>query len=653
MRETRPSLSRNIRRFIPLLCWLAVVLLVAGFAAPGSALAQTNEFHMDQYDAEITVNTDSSLDVTETLIYVFDSGSFKRGLREIPLDRVDSITGVSVVEITDGGSTEYSETTFNEDDERDQGVPETFGTKVTGNTLRIRWIFPETTFGTRAFRVSYHVTGAMRVYDDRDELQWKAIPEDWQGDIDRSSVTVTLPGNVDVNSLTLASQPEVEPGRQGNSVTWSDNNVNNGLEIGVQLPKGTVQATKPGWQQALDDQEKFYAELEKNEPIFSFIALVLTLVILVGGILWVFRRWYRAGRDKPVKLLTDYLTEPPSSLPPGLVGTLLDESADVRDVISTVVDQGTKGNLTIREAEKGGLLSSKDFEYTKTNGNVQYRFEEMVLNAVFSKGNPVRLSELKNTFYSKLPPIYDEMYRNLVALKYFPENPKGVRTRNRVGGVLLIVLGAVLFFLGMTVGLLFSPLMMLPGIAVVIVGIGATVTAGAMPRKTDFGSEEAEKWRAFARYLQQMQKYTDVQAASDKFQKYLPYAVALGIERQLITQFNSVPTAMPTWYAPYGYYPYPVGVPIGSSHTRDGGAGNLGGGGGAPSFDPGGAMQNMSDSFAGSMQGMANSFTDMVNSASNIMTSQPSSSGSSSGGWGGGGGSFGGGGGGGGGGGAD
>jgi uncharacterized membrane protein YgcG len=651
MRETRPSLSPTIRRFIPILCWLAVVLPVAGFAAaPHSALAQTNEFHMDQYDAEITVNADSSLNVTETLIYVFDSGSFKRGLREIPLGRVDSITGVSVVETTNGSSTDYRETTFNEDDERDAGVPETFGTKVSGDTLRIRWIFPETTSGTRSFRVSYHVTGAMRVYDDRDELQWKAIPPDWQGDIDRSSVTVNLPDNVDVGSLTLASQPEAEVSRQGNSVTWSDNNVNDGLEIGVQLPKGAVQATKQAWQQALDDQEKFLAELEKNEPIFSFIALVLTLVILVGGILWVLRRWYRAGRDKPVKLLTDYLTEPPSSLPPGLVGTLLDESADVRDVIATVVDQGTKGNLTIRESEKGGLLSSKDFEYTQTNSNVQYRFEDMVLSAVFSKGSPVRLSDLKNTFYSKLPPIYDEMYRNLVALKYFPENPKGVRTRNRVMGVLLIVLGVVLFFIGITVGLLLSPLMMLPGVAVVIVGIGATVTAGAMPRKTDFGSEEAEKWRAFSRYLQQMQKYTNVQAASDKFQKYLPYAVALGIERQLITQFNSVPTAMPTWYAPYGYYPYPVGVPVGShtSHTRGGD-----GGGGVPSFDPGGAMQNMSDSFAGSMQGMANSFTDMVNSASNIMTSQPSSSGSSSGGWGGGGGSFGGGGGGGGGGGAD
>ncbi len=35
--------------------------------------------------------------------------------------------------------------------------------------------------------------------------------------------------------------------------------------------------------------------------------------------------WYRRGRDKPVGLVADYLPEPPSDLPPGMVGTMLDE----------------------------------------------------------------------------------------------------------------------------------------------------------------------------------------------------------------------------------------------------------------------------------------------------------------------------------------
>jgi uncharacterized membrane protein YgcG len=356
-----------------------------------------------------------------------------------------------------------------------------------------------------------------------------------------------------------------------------------------------------------------------------------------------------------VALPADYLADPPSDLPPGLVGTLLDESADIRDVIATVVDMAKKGNLTIAESDPGGFLQGKDFEYRKTGNQVSYRFEEMVLDAMFKTSDSVRLSELKNKFYTSLPDIYSEMYKTLVALKYFPESPKTVRTRNSGIGCAIIALGLAAAFLWFTFGAMYSWMIIVPAIGLGATGLVRMFMAGAMPRKTDMGSEQAERWRAFKRYLQQIQTYTNVQEAADRFQKYLPYAVAMGVDREFINQFNSVPAAMPTWYAPYGYYPYPyvVGGP-GPGTASTGGPGTPTTP--MPGFDPGGAVQGMSNSLGAAMQGMSDSFTSMVNSASNILTSQPSSSGSSGGGgggWGGGGGSFGGGGGGGGGGGAD
>ena len=78
-------------------------------------------------------------------------------------------------------------------------------------------------------------------------------------------------------------------------------------------------------------------------------------------------------------------------------------------VIATVVDQGRKGNLTMQETESGGiggLFKAKDFQYAQVGNKVDYRFEEMTLNAIFKHGNPVLLSDLKNSFYSDLPPIY-------------------------------------------------------------------------------------------------------------------------------------------------------------------------------------------------------------------------------------------------------
>ena len=511
--------------------------------------------------------------------------------------------------------------------------------------------------------MSYHAAGAVRVYSDHDELDWYAVPQNAGASSIRASVVVTLPQAVVPSQLkTATDNNSAEVTKAGNKVTFTANSgLDNGFEVGVQMPKGILQATPPSWQAAVDQQEQSLVDARAAQdnynrtmrPLVDVAFFLLSLLVLIVGLILTILRWYRKGRDKPVALYSDYITDPPSNLPPGLVGTLLDESADVRDVIATIVDQGRKGNLTIQEVDQGGLFTTKDFEYARTGNNVQWPFEGMVLDALFKGGNATRLSDLKNTFYRDLPPIYNQMYNDVVRVGLFPESPQSVRARSYAGGTMLLLLaglafGAALFFADNV-----SYMMWLLPFALVPPAIVSLVVARFMPRKTDQGAEEAAKWRAFGRYLQDMQKYTNVQAAADKFQQYLPYAVAMNIERDLIRQFENVPAAMPPYYRPYGYGPVfiPTGGYYGAPYNTSGQGGPGMAPGAAPQFDPGGAMQGFSSSLAGAMQGMSDSFTQMVNSASNVLTSQPQSSGSGGGGgggWGGGGGSFGGGGGGGG-----
>jgi uncharacterized membrane protein len=660
-------ISRSRLSLMGALFWVLAVLMPAlvALGLPQTASAQTKVYHMERYDSNITVNSDGSLDIQETLVYAFTSGSFRRGLRTWDTDKLEGMSGFSVTEVRNGLPVAYRETGFDPDDST-SGRQGTYGVEETGSEVRLRWIYGPTSNQTRTFVISYHVDGAIRVYDDRDELDWYAVPPEWGAPIYSSRVESTFPEGSDTSNWKVAAQPsDAEIGRSGNVITWTASGTisDGGFEVGAQIPKGVLAAQKPSWQLQQDAIEKQQEEENRRQqeydrnvrPLVDFGLLILGALLLVGGILWSVMTWYQTGRDKPVALPADYLADPPSDLPPGLVGTLLDESADIRDVIATVVDMAKKGNLTIAESDPGGFLQGKDFEYRKTGNQVSYRFEEMVLDAMFKTSDSVRLSELKNKFYTSLPDIYSEMYKTLVALKYFPESPKTVRTRNSGIGCAIIALGLAAAFLWFTFGAMYSWMIIVPAIGLGATGLVRMFMAGAMPRKTDMGSEQAERWRAFKRYLQQIQTYTNVQEAADRFQKYLPYAVAMGVDREFINQFNSVPTAMPTWYAPYGYYPYPyvVGGP-------GPGTANAGGPGTPttpmPGFDPGGAVQGMSNSLGAAMQGMSDSFTSMVNSASNILTSQPSSSGSSGGGgggWGGGGGSFGGGGGGGGGGGAD
>jgi uncharacterized membrane protein YgcG len=85
-----------------------------------------------------------------------------------------------------------------------------------------------------------------------------------------------------------------------------------------------------------------------------------------------------------------------------------------------------------------------------------------------------------------------------------------------------------------------------------------------MPRKTRQGAEEAAKWKAFQKYLSNIQKYKDVKEATDQFEKYLPYAIAFGLERRWINAFAAEPTVPPPiWYRPIHYgRPIGMGAPI-------------------------------------------------------------------------------------------
>jgi len=220
----------------------------------------------------------------------------------------------------------------------------------------------------------------------------------------------------------------------------------------------------------------------------------------------------------------------------------------------------------------------------------------------------------------------------------FPVRPDTVRSRWGCGGAGLMILA---IGLGIVVTALLADItaaVIIPFIALAFVGVVAASSSAAMPVKSRQGAEATAAWQAFKRYLSNLERYTKIEEATDQFDKYLPYAIAFGIERSWINRFARVNTVpMPGWYYPYGwgrpyYHGHGQGVPM---------SGGTGLGGGVPS------VQGMSDGLAGSLQNMSTGLTSMLNSAASTFRSVPQSSGHGGGGWGGGGFSGGGGGGGG------
>ena len=124
-----------------------------------------------------------------------------------------------------------------------------------------------------------------------------------------------------------------------------------------------------------------------------------------------------------------------------------------------------------------------------------------------------------------------------------------------------------------------------------------------------------------------IEKYTKLEEAKEIFDRYLPYAIAFGLERSWISKFSQVDTPAPPWYIPD--YRYPTGprrvgraAPAPSSE-----------GAGLPSLGP--SLESASQSLFNSLNSISDGLLSTLESAASTFTSAPSSKG---GGWSGGGG---------------
>jgi hypothetical protein len=289
-----------------LLVWLATLVAVVGM--PGHAMAQAKEYHMDRFDTDITVNTDGSMDIVETLTFVFTSGTFRRGLRTWELNKLEGITVTSVAENRNSTLRYYTEEAFDPDNST-AGVPGTYGIENDGKELRVRWIFGTTANATRTFLISYHVNGAIRVYANVNTLAWYAVPPRWESPIDQTRVSATFPTGIVTNNWVVASYPLAGVSKEDNIIVWSANSgLENGFEVAVDIPRYALSFNKPSWQDSFDQQYAGQSDINNNtnrtgifgdtnvfKSLIDFGGFVSSMVSLFESILRRLVIWYVGG----------------------------------------------------------------------------------------------------------------------------------------------------------------------------------------------------------------------------------------------------------------------------------------------------------------------------------------------------------------------
>jgi len=379
--------------------------------------------------------------------------------------------------------------------------------------------------------------------------------------------------------------------------------------VRVQFPHGILDIATPRWQAR-----------QQNADVYGLIGLVLSGLVFIGGPLTIVALWYTRGRDPETGLIVpEYLPEPPSALRPAVVGTLVDEKADMRDIISTLVDLAQRGYISISENK------AKNHVFTLENESKAglRPYEAQFLSDVFGRKTERKLSELRYKFADKLPRLRTMLYDELISEGLVDRSPDKVRTTYAVVAAMILV-GAVITFIGL-VAILPEEAAYVGFCGAAALGITALfagVIGRFMPNKTAKGAEEKAKWDAFRNYLQNIETYQNMDEAGELFEKYLPYATAFGLDRTWIRKFSGVPhTPIPRWYVPYGYGPVYGGY--GRPTTS-------GSGGGTPSLP---SLDSAAGGMAGGLESMSAGLTRMLNSTATTMRSTPPSTSSSSGGF--------------------
>ncbi|WP_235997200.1 DUF2207 domain-containing protein [Aestuariimicrobium ganziense] len=238
---------------------------------------------------------------------------------------------------------------------------------------------------------------------------------------------------------------------------------------------------------------------------------------------------------------------PPRGLRPGLVGTVVDSNAEMRDITATIVDLAVRGHLTIRAMDETisdrqrsrnpDHAKASDWELTVVSpvpDDELSPMEHHLLGSLFSRDSQTTLKT-----WSRGPgpgQIRDWLYAQAVANGWYRKDP-----RRRGGGLAFLIGAAGVLFALLVVGA--NPTIW--GVLSAVMIAGASVWAGrkwyGRVGRTAEGTAAMIQALGFKKYLATAEaEQFSFEEAAGIFSRYLPYAIVFGVSAHWAKTFGEV-----------------------------------------------------------------------------------------------------------------
>jgi uncharacterized membrane protein YgcG len=618
--------------------WLATLLVPAAASAEERIL---------DYHSDIAVQPDSSLLVTETILVRAEGNRIRRGIyRDFPT-RYKGARG-SQVRV----GFELLGVTRN-------GAREPAATEPASNGVRVRigsqdvYLEP----GEYRYSIRYRTTRQLGRFADFDELYWNVTGNGWVFPIDRVEARITLPSPATFGQRAVYTGPQGASGKQARVASERPGEIlfrttaplapYEGLTVAVAWPKGVVAGPS-------ESDRRSWWLADNGPPLAGALALLGIL-----GFYWM--AWKRAGRDpRPGTVVPRF--SPPDDLSPAAMRYVWKMGADNRAFAAALVDMGVKGHVRLVE-EDGGWFSSDKTRIERLAGSGALAAdEEAALRELAQTGESIVMEQKNHAKFSSAKKALSEILKDAYEGKLFNRNLAWAFAGLIIfiagiwmaaGAVVALAGTGNLTMIGIALGALIVTVLLvlamrefrthgkcLLAIAAFLSGavalaVGASIIPAAlesgrwlplalpslalpvvisafwwMSAPTLEGRAVLDRIAGFRQYLsiaerERLDRMTAPEDTPEIFERYLPYAIALGVENRWADRFRGVLAAAAVqgqaqgfaWYSgggnPWddtGSFVDDVGSSLAStissastapgSSSGSGGGGSSGGGGG-------------------------------------------------------------------------
>ncbi|MEO8355418.1 MAG: DUF2207 domain-containing protein [Chloroflexota bacterium] len=509
---------------------LTITLLFSLFSTTPVLAAKS--YRAERFDVQVDLQVDGSAIITETVEFSFEGDPFTFAFREISAAGTDGLTFL---------------------DASIDGVPMPVGTQAgqvevqAGNPLKVTWNFSPTADAAHIFVVRYRADGVIRK-GDADALIWRAIPEDHDYPIARSTVTLTYP-----SQATLLEQPSLsrnfDSTPTGDRILLSVNGLveDEDLVLTARFAPNSLTTVTPRWQ---IEQAQRDAAAARALPA-GFLAGIITLAL---GSLGLFTYIRSNGRDLNINPLVS-TPNPPGDVPPALVGKLANLPHSFMGVI---FDLAQRGILEVRE--ESGFWGSKNHVLVLKETNVPLKpHEQGLLDAIFKPTETqINMNEVASRLASKNKLFDEPLEQELTQRGWLDPQRKQKRSRLMTAGLLVMFLAIALFIAGLLMGLSSSANITVAILYAILAGIGVgmflismalLIYASFFSILTPLGEEQLARWKGFAEYLKLVSKGQEPAIRPDYFERYLAYAAVFGLGTKWAKYFQNLGgVPLPVWF---------------------------------------------------------------------------------------------------------